>query len=347
MTGADGSGFDQLSGPNGLAVDAADRLYIADAWNNRVQVFDKNGAYLTTIAGSWGTRTSQTRSAEGVAVAPNGDMFVADWGNHRIQKFAAGVPGWRQVNINGFGERGSTGSGPIAAFAGSLYHGSGPQLWRMDTGGAWTLVRDDGFSDKNNWFDHLFEFQGKLYAGLGHWVCDDPDCNTGHSNGGEVWRSSDGTTWNQVVSGGFGDTANAEVQVFTAFADQLYAGTWSGTSTQGLEIWRSATGDQGTWSQVVSNGFNDAGNQTVLAFAVHNGYLYAGTRTRPPAASSGARQTGPIGHRSTPMALVMSRPSKLPRSAPLAAPCTPARTTARPAPRFGGATCATAAIGVA
>ena len=104
-TGVQGEDFDHLSGPNGLTVDAADRLYVADAWNNRVQVFDKDGAYLTTIAGSWGTLTGQTRSAEGVAVAPNGDVFVADWGNHRVQKFTPSVPGWRQVNINGFGDR--------------------------------------------------------------------------------------------------------------------------------------------------------------------------------------------------------------------------------------------------
>ena len=41
VTGADGDDFDHLSGPNGLAVDTVDRLYIVDAWNNRVQVFDR------------------------------------------------------------------------------------------------------------------------------------------------------------------------------------------------------------------------------------------------------------------------------------------------------------------
>jgi hypothetical protein len=33
-----------------------------------------------------------------------GSLFVADTDNHRIQKYNRGVPGWKQVNINGFGD---------------------------------------------------------------------------------------------------------------------------------------------------------------------------------------------------------------------------------------------------
>jgi len=36
-----------------VAVDSARRLYVADRWNNRIQVFDASGAYLTTIGGEW------------------------------------------------------------------------------------------------------------------------------------------------------------------------------------------------------------------------------------------------------------------------------------------------------
>ena len=132
-------------------MDAADRVYIADAWNNRVQVFDKDGAYLTTIAGSWGTRTGQTRSAEGVAIAPNGDVIVADWGNHRIQKFAPGVPGWRQVNINGFGDRNASWMSSLLPFQGSLYATGYPaRIWRMTAAGVWSQANADGFGDDTN-----------------------------------------------------------------------------------------------------------------------------------------------------------------------------------------------------
>lgn len=279
VTGEGGDDYAHLGDPNKLAVDVQDRLYIADGWSNRVVVYDANSAFLTMIGGSAGERTGDLRGATGLAVDADGAVYVTDyWDNARVQKFAAGVPGWRQVNINGFGDRWHTGSGSLAAFAGSLYHGTGAQLWRMDAQDAWTLVRDDGLGDKNNWYNHLYEFKGQLYAGLGNSVCDDPDCNTSHSNGGEVWRSSDGAAWSRVGAGGFGDTDNAEVQVLTAFGGQLYAATWSYSDAQGTEIWRSSTGNAGDWTRVASNGFGDAGNSVVLAFAVHNGYLYAGTR---------------------------------------------------------------------
>ena len=176
-TGVEGNDFGHLSGPNGLAVDTADRLYIADAWNNRVHVLDKDGAYLTTIGDSWGTLTGQTRSAEGVAVAPNGDVFVTDWGNHRIQKFAPGVPGWRQVNINGFGDRRGQWISSLLPFQGSLYAAGYPaRVWRMTSAGVWSQSNVDGFGDDtNNEIDALAEFSGQLYAATYTWVCDDAE----------------------------------------------------------------------------------------------------------------------------------------------------------------------------
>lgn len=279
VTGEGGDDYAHLGGPTKLAVDAQDRLYVADGWAQRVMVYDANGAFLTMIGGSDGERTGDLRGAMGVAVDAAGAVYVANyWDNARVQKFAAGVPGWRAVNINGFGDRWNTGSGPLAAFAGSLYHGTGAQLWRMGPQGAWTLLRDDALGDPNRWFNHLFEFKGQLYAALGHWACDDPDCNTGHSDGGEVWRSSDGAAWSRVVAGGFGDATNEEVQMFTEFGGQLYAATWSYSDAHGSEVWRSSTGNGGDWTRVVNNGFGDPGNQVVLAFAAHDGHLYAGTR---------------------------------------------------------------------
>ena len=40
VTGQSGDDFGNLSGPHSVAVDATGRVYIADAWNERVQVFD-------------------------------------------------------------------------------------------------------------------------------------------------------------------------------------------------------------------------------------------------------------------------------------------------------------------
>ena len=278
-TGVQGEDFDHLSGPNGLTVDAADRLYIADAWNNRVQVFDKDGAYLTTIAGSWGTRTGQTRSAEGVAVAPDGDVFVADWGNHRIQKFAPGVPGWRQVNINGFGDRNANWMSSLLPFQGSLYATGYPaQIWRMTAAGVWSPANTLGFGDStNSEIDALAEFNGRLYAATFTWVCDDQNCNTGHTNGPQIWRTADGSAWQNVTPAGGIGSEYRWVASLTVFDGQLYAGLDHANSGRGAEIWRTADGL--TWTRVAENGFaNDIYNTGAISLAVYNGNLYAGTR---------------------------------------------------------------------
>ena len=38
--GGQGSGPDQFYGPFDIATDAQGRIYVADAWNGRIQVFD-------------------------------------------------------------------------------------------------------------------------------------------------------------------------------------------------------------------------------------------------------------------------------------------------------------------
>jgi sugar lactone lactonase YvrE len=91
------------SGPEDVAVDAQGRIFVADIWNNRVQVFNSTGGYLTTIGGEWGIRSGEFRSTSGVDVDSQGNVYVGDLTNHRIQKFAPGVSGWQQTNINGFG----------------------------------------------------------------------------------------------------------------------------------------------------------------------------------------------------------------------------------------------------
>jgi Uncharacterized conserved protein len=279
-TGIWGSDFAHFNGPNNLFVDSANRLYVGDEWNHRIQVFDANGAYLTTIGGSAGPRTGQFRGARGVAVDNAGNIYVADRLNHRIQKFALGVPGWKQVNINGFGDPANRIS-TLGVFGGYLYAGTytfrdhGAQLWRTADGLNWTAVMTNGFGVYYNvGIDHLVEFNGKLYAGVRNSTPNPPYTDTG----GEIWRSSDGTTWEPVVQGGFGDRYNGEVMHMAVFNNQIYAGTWSYTSTHGAEIWRSSTGNSNDWQQVVSNGFGDASNAAIMDMVEFNGALYAGTR---------------------------------------------------------------------
>ena len=99
-TGTAGSGGDggaatsaQLNGPQGLAVDSAGNLYIADTQNHRVRKV--TGGTITTVAGSgtsgFGGDGGAAGSAQlnlpfGVAVDAAGNLYVAEFGNNRVRK---------------------------------------------------------------------------------------------------------------------------------------------------------------------------------------------------------------------------------------------------------------------
>ena len=150
-SGISGDTFEQFNWAEDVVVDAQGRIFVTDWSNNRVQVFDPNGAYLTTIGGSWGNNTSQFRGPSGVDVDSQGNVYVADFGNGRIQKFTPGVPGWKQSNINGFGDKANSGVLALSTFAGQLYAGTsndtGAQIWRSSDGSNWNSVMTAGFGD--------------------------------------------------------------------------------------------------------------------------------------------------------------------------------------------------------
>lgn len=277
-TGVPGDDFGHLDPPTAVAVGSDGRVIVVDMWNSRIQVFDAGGAYLTTIGGSYGANSGQMIGPAGVAVDQYDNLYVAEHDNHRVQKYTPGVPGWKQVNVNGFGERWSF-LGGLTAFGGRLYaagaHNNAPWIWRQNTGGDWSAVVVNGLGGDNYWIDHLIEFNGQLYASTGHYACDDPACNTGHTDGGQIWRSADGVNWSLVADDGFGDPENLEIFRMAVFGGQLYASTLNVAT--GGEIWRSSTGNAGSWTRVVTGGLGDAGNQGAMTFQEHNGVLYAGT----------------------------------------------------------------------
>jgi secreted PhoX family phosphatase len=271
-----GSELDYLS-PTAVAVDDQGRVYVTDEWNNRVQVFDAAGAYLATMGGAWGALTGNMRGPLGVAVAGDGTVYSADTYNHRILVHVPGVPGWRQDNLSGFGSPAES-INALVPFGASLYagtwttSGNGAQVWRR-SGGAWTGVMMNGFGNPlNQGIDHLIEFEGGLYAGTYNW-----DDATQTSEGGEVWRSFDGALWEQVVDGGFGTADDSDAFRFFVHGDSLYVGTW-GADTIGGAVWRSPSGDSGSWLPSVTGGFGNSANYAMTAIETHGGDLYVGTR---------------------------------------------------------------------
>jgi DNA-binding beta-propeller fold protein YncE len=72
--------------PRALAIDARDRLYVADSCNHRIQVFDSEGKLLN----SWGSRgdgPGQMSYPYDLAIGRDGFLYVCEYGNNRVQKF--------------------------------------------------------------------------------------------------------------------------------------------------------------------------------------------------------------------------------------------------------------------
>lgn len=72
----------QFDVPWGLCVDNLDRVYVADRDNNRIQVFDSNGNYITKI-GSPGSGPGQLSHPVAVA-AYQGHVYIVDADNDRV-----------------------------------------------------------------------------------------------------------------------------------------------------------------------------------------------------------------------------------------------------------------------
>lgn len=87
--GKTGTGNGQFAtNSNGVAIDRAGVVYIADTDNNRVEVFSKTGGFLRKW-GTMGSGNGQFLRAEDVAVSSDGTVWVADDGNGRAQAFSS------------------------------------------------------------------------------------------------------------------------------------------------------------------------------------------------------------------------------------------------------------------
>ncbi len=95
--------------PRGLALDPEEGLlYVADTGNNRLRLFNTEGAPIQTF-GTRGDRPGEFNAPLGLAVGGAGRLYVADSQNHRIQVFDRGFR-----YVESFGKRGN---GP-----GEFYH---------------------------------------------------------------------------------------------------------------------------------------------------------------------------------------------------------------------------------
>jgi uncharacterized protein (TIGR03437 family) len=126
----------QLNAPQGLAVDAAGNLFIADTMNAKVRKVSASGT-ITTVVGSgtpgFGGDGGAAASAQlnlpvGVAVDSSGNLYIADFGNSRVRKVSTNNT---IATVAGNGSAGYSGDGGPAAKA----QLNGPQAVAVDAAG--------------------------------------------------------------------------------------------------------------------------------------------------------------------------------------------------------------------
>ena len=120
----------QFYNPYGVAFDAANNIYIADAYNNRVRKINASTGIIACIAGTgtpgYGGDGDSATLADldepyAVAVDANGNVFIADYNNHCIRKISGVASGTivagTITTIAGTGVMGDSGNGGPAVLA--------------------------------------------------------------------------------------------------------------------------------------------------------------------------------------------------------------------------------------
>ena len=180
---------------------------------------------------------------------------------------------WEQVNSPGFGDSANNQIW-LTFFNDYFYAGTGKnnftggQLWRSasaDSTSSWTTATVDGFGNSDN--TRLMAATGGILDGYLY-------INTANSvDGGQLFRSSNGTTWDESTTPGFGDVANYKVQAPFSVNGKLYAGT---NNNNGLQIW--VTSDGTSWTTATPDGFGDSNNVGSWIFTAYKGRVYVGTQ---------------------------------------------------------------------
>src|SRR5688572_2288285 len=183
-------------------------------------------------------------------------------------------PGAQPIVWDGFGNGNNGSVDSLEVFKGKLYadatnYSEGATIWRSADSKTWTQVTSPGFdspySANNPIVFDMFVFKGQLYAGTGNWEST--------SSAGQIWRSADGTAWNLVAADGLGNPDNTGFVTFANFKGMLYAAT---INNDGTELWRSKTGNNGSWKRVADQGFGSGSAYFIItSLTTFKGQLYA------------------------------------------------------------------------
>ena len=84
--GGKGTGPGQFDNPQGLAIDRAGNILVADMTNGRIQKFSPKGDFISSF-GQRGAAEGELTDPFGIALDRNGNIYVVEAGNGRVQKF--------------------------------------------------------------------------------------------------------------------------------------------------------------------------------------------------------------------------------------------------------------------
>ena len=114
--GSEGKGFGQFALPDGIAVDEAGTIWVADRDNNRILRFANDGTprpFEPLRYRRWSSDPGFFRLPYDVDVDGLGNLFVADTHNHRIQVFSPAGRFLRKWGRNGGDGTAGTGDGEL------------------------------------------------------------------------------------------------------------------------------------------------------------------------------------------------------------------------------------------
>lgn len=180
---------------------------------------------------------------------------------------------WVQSNPSGFGDPRNTNIGFLEVLDGKLYAGTwrpsvdeNAEVWNSVDGDSWEQITFTWTLTPNAFLDAQ-PFNDYLYIGTA-------STSPFGFSVAELWRT-DGITWTQVVSNGFGDFYNNSISALSVYSGSLYAATTNIIS--GTQVWRSSTGIAGTWSKVAPSSFGQSGSTGQdVAMDVFSNTLFVG-----------------------------------------------------------------------